>query len=78
MQLLGRRYDTAEPVRLEIDKGRVVRMPCPADAASARWPWIAPGLIDIQVNGYGGQEFSSPGLTPEKVCDIVRALGSSA
>ena len=78
MQLLGRRYDTAEPVRLEIDKSRIVRaVPCPADASTAGWPWIAPGLIDIQLNGYGGQEFSSPGLTPEKVCGIVAALGSS-
>jgi N-acetylglucosamine-6-phosphate deacetylase len=40
--------------------------------AHDRLPWIAPGLIDIQINGYGGQEFSSLELTPEKVADIVR------
>lgn len=34
------------------------------------WPWVAPGLIDIQVNGFGGQEFSSLELTPQKVVEI--------
>jgi N-acetylglucosamine-6-phosphate deacetylase len=34
-------------------------------------PWIAPGFIDIQSNGYGGQEFSSPTLTVEHVADIT-------
>jgi N-acetylglucosamine-6-phosphate deacetylase len=33
---------------------------------------VAPGLVDIQVNGYGGQEFSSTELTAEKVAQIVR------
>ncbi len=74
MQLFGRRYDTAEPIRLEIDRGVISRVsPCPADDGPIdKWPWIAPGLVDIQVNGYGGQEFSSPHLTPEKAAAIVR------
>ena len=73
MRLFGRRYDTAEPVYLEIDGGRITRVtPASADEkAPDRRPWIAPGLWDIQINGYGGQEFSSPDLTPEKVRAIV-------
>ncbi len=35
-------------------------------------PWVAPGLVDVQINGYGGQEFSSLELTPERVAEIVR------
>ncbi len=49
---------------------QVRRVARPADAD--RLPWVAPGLVDIQVNGYGGQEFSSLALTPEKVAAIVR------
>jgi len=81
MQVWGRRYDTGQPVRLEIDGGRIARSdPAEAKAAGAaprpisRWPWLAPGLLDLQLNGYGGQEFSSAALTPEKVGAIVRAM----
>jgi len=74
MRLFGRRYDTAEPVSVEVSRGRISRVtPWTAEQAPPeRRPWIAPGLVDIQVNGYGGQEFSSPDLAPEKVETIVR------
>jgi N-acetylglucosamine-6-phosphate deacetylase len=76
MQLLGRRYDTAEPARLEISQGKIAAVtPSAADTQAAEhWPWIAPGLIDLQVNGYGGPEFSSEGLTPEDVLQVARAM----
>ena len=74
MEICGRRFDTGEPVRLEIDGAKVVTStPCDSNDETALWPWIAPGLIDIQINGYGGQEFSSAELTVEKVRDIVLA-----
>ena len=75
MQLVGRRYDTAEPVLLEISRGAISRVspaPTGGDAVNT-WPWIAPGLLDIQINGYQGHEFSCPELTPERVARIVRA-----
>lgn len=34
-------------------------------------PFIAPGLIDIQVNGFAGMDFSDPELTPEKVAAVL-------
>jgi N-acetylglucosamine-6-phosphate deacetylase len=76
MQLLGRRYDTGEPVRLEITQDKLTAVtPCgPQSQQVEHWPWIAPGLIDIQVNGYGGPEFSSADLTPEKVLQVIRAM----
>ena len=40
-------------------------------------PWIAPGLVDLQINGGGGQEFSSIDLTPDKVASIARAQYAS-
>ena len=35
---------------------------------------LAPGLVDVQVNGYGGQEFNDPELTAEKVLQICLAM----
>lgn len=76
MELLGRWYKNAAPVQIQVEGNRV---------ASAQWdpelpsgsaddlPWIAPGLIDMQLNGYRGQEFSSHELTVEKVAAIVEA-----
>ena len=75
MQFIARRYDTRELVQISLDDRHVARVkPSGQDAAAAakQVPWVAPGFVDIQSNGYGGQEFSSLVLTPEKVAAIVR------
>jgi N-acetylglucosamine-6-phosphate deacetylase len=40
------------------------------------WPVVVPGLIDLQVNGYGGVDFNSPGLSVADVGRVVEALWS--
>jgi len=74
MQFLARRYDTHELAVVEIHGERILRVRSAASqqATTSPVPWVAPGLVDIQVNGYGGQEFSSLELTPERVATIVR------
>ena len=64
----GRRYDTGEPVTVGIEGDRIasVEPATPADGIES-WPWIAPGLFDLQINGHGGTWFSDDSLTPEKV-----------
>lgn len=76
MPFLARRFDTAEPVRVQVDGGRIAHVgPLGAhEEPAGELPWLAPGLIDLQVNGYGGQEFSAPDLTVEKVSRIARAM----
>jgi len=76
MQLLGRRHDTAQPVRIEITQDKIAGVTpwIPESQPAEDWPWIAPGLIDVQVNGYGGREFSSGELTPEDVLQVARAM----
>ncbi|HEV3002926.1 MAG TPA: amidohydrolase family protein [Pirellulales bacterium] len=83
MQFVARRFDTLAPVRIEIAQGRIVLAAAagpdgvgltdsaPPDVARGL-PIVAPGFIDVQVNGYRGQEFSSPQLTPQRVAAIVR------
>lgn len=74
LNFVARRYDTGSPARFHIDEGRLVRVQRHVvdGPAADGLPWVAPGFVDIQINGYGGQEFSSPELTPEKVAAIVR------
>lgn len=74
MELCGRRADTGQPVRVTIESGRLARVDPAPPAEAADWPWIAPGLIDIQVNGYGGQEFASAELTVSRAAEVVRTF----
>jgi N-acetylglucosamine-6-phosphate deacetylase len=76
MKLVGRRFDTCDLVALEISGGVVVRVERQDEAAerTPAAPWVAPGMVDLQVNGYGGQEFADVQLTKEHVEKIVRAL----
>lgn len=68
----GRRYDTGQPVRVFPDNGRIGCIdPLPLSDETAAWPWIAPGLFDLQINGYGGIWFSSSALTAD---DVVQAV----
>ncbi len=46
MEIRAVRYDTAQPVRLEVAEGRVVAQE-PLRSEEQRLPWIAPGLVDL-------------------------------
>jgi N-acetylglucosamine-6-phosphate deacetylase len=73
--ILGRRYDSTEVCRIHIADGFIADI-VPVDGRTVgdaeSLPWVAPGLVDLQINGYGGQEFSSANLTAEHVAKIVR------
>ena len=72
MQLTARRYDNSDVVTIELEQGRIRRVSSGAVPVGQQHLWIAPGFVDLQVNGYDGQEFSSQSLTAEKVAAIVR------
>jgi len=63
--LVARRYDTLHPVAVEIAGGRINQISPASDQPDL--PLIAPGLVDLQINGYGGIEFNDRELTVEKV-----------
>lgn len=80
MQFVARRFDDGRQVRVEVRGARIERIvelepgidSLDESARPGQLPFVAPGFVDIQVNGYGGQEFSSLALTPEKVAAIIR------
>lgn len=78
MKLCGRRYDTHDWVEIEVVNGRIAAVrPVPGPGPQAAELWIAPALIDLQVNGYGGQEFSDPGLTIVAVAGVAQAMAAA-
>ena len=69
----ARHYDTADPIVVTFDDGLICDI-SPLESRSENLLVLAPGLVDVQVNGYGGQEFNDPELTAEKVRQICLAM----
>jgi N-acetylglucosamine-6-phosphate deacetylase len=68
----ARRYDTGEPVTIEIVEGHIERIvPAWPDTSADRWPLVAPAFFDLQINGHGGTWFSNDSLTAD---DVIGAL----
>ena len=69
----ARHYDTADPIVVTFADGVICDI-SPLEGRSENLLVLAPGLVDVQVNGYGGQEFNDPELTAEKVRQICLAM----
>lgn len=70
--LEGYWIESGQPIAIRLSGAtieRVESLAAPA-ARAAKLPWILPGLIDLQVNGYRGVEFSSATLTPAQVAQV--------
>ena len=65
MKITAKRYDTGQAVTLQISDSCIESIEPATQNGSL--PWIAPGFVDLQVNGYGGQEFNDLDLTLEQV-----------
>jgi len=67
--LVARRYDTFAPAALEIEGGRIAGITTAKDQPGL--PIVAPGFVDLQINGYGGIEFNDRELTVEKMRQVA-------
>lgn len=67
---------TGQPIEVEVADGRI-RSASPVDAQGVS-EWIAPGLIDIQVNGFSGVDYNSPATPLDEIArsiEVQRASG---
>ena len=76
MKLIARRYDTDEPITIEVAAGKIASISPAAETSGEALPIIAPGFVDLQVNGYDGVELTSPELTAEDVQRLVAGMHS--
>ncbi|GLV54015.1 N-acetylglucosamine-6-phosphate deacetylase [Dictyobacter sp. S3.2.2.5] len=67
----GRLVESGYPVRLEVTDRVIGRI---ESLHTAQDVWIAPGLLDIQVNGYMGHDVNARDVTPRDIIDLVHAL----
>ena len=75
--LCARHYATGQPVRVIWQNGRInsvltTNRPVPSDL------WLAPALVDLQVNGFGGVDFQQDNLPLEKLVTATRHLRAAA
>lgn len=72
--VLGRRYDTGEPCAVLIEQQRIADViPVWPAGPIGDWPYIAPGLFDLQINGHGGIWYCDPLLTHQQVLQTLQA-----
>lgn len=79
MKFQARRYDTGEAFEYEADVDYIVSVTARKDCGDNEQvanllPWIAPALVDLQVNGYAGIEFSSPAISIHGVRAVAEAM----
>ncbi|MEJ7799503.1 MAG: amidohydrolase family protein [Ilumatobacter sp.] len=61
------------PVAVSVAGSRISRVePIESEGAVT----LIPGLLDLQVNGYGGIDLNDGAVTPERLADLIRALRS--
>jgi N-acetylglucosamine-6-phosphate deacetylase len=75
MQMIkGIHYKTGKLIGLEVDNGIIKNIADLNEPSTLDLPFLAPGLTDLQVNGYGGIDFNSSTLTVEDVVKITKLL----
>ena len=75
MQLRGRRFDTGQSVAIQVSGDRITDV-SPVETQDSL-PWIAPGFVDLQVNGYVAQSFNDRQLTPQRVVKNAQHMAQS-
>ena len=69
MRVCARHYRTAQPLDIDCEYGKIVRIE-PA-TANDDLPWIAPAFCDVQINGCGCVSFNSDALTHAQIRGVV-------
>jgi N-acetylglucosamine-6-phosphate deacetylase len=75
MTCSGRNVFTGLPVEVRFN-GRITSVSIPADPPPAN-QWIGPGWIDIQVNGFAGVDYNTPGISPAQIALSLDAMFSA-
>lgn len=72
-EILAWHYATREPVCVRWKSGKVTAIE-PASKKPPQDLWIAPPLVDLQINGYAGVDFQQDGLAIEDLFRASRGL----
>jgi N-acetylglucosamine-6-phosphate deacetylase len=66
----GRDVGSGQGISVTVADGRIAAIE-PTDPELTTGPYLAEGLIDLQVNGFGGLDFNDGMLTPARVAALT-------
>ena len=70
--IIARHYATGQPLQVVLAEGRIAAIEHAASAPANLW--LAPALVDLQVNGYSGVDFQQDNLTATQLLSATRQL----
>lgn len=72
--IVGRDAISGQVLGLAVENGRIAAVRHIEGHSGEDLPWLAPGLVDLQVNGWGGHDFNREDIDEETVCAIAKGL----
>jgi N-acetylglucosamine-6-phosphate deacetylase len=72
----GRTIFSGEPIEVEFD-GTITHVDPVLGRDTGSLTWLAPGFIDLQVNGFAGVDYNSPAASIEDIGASIRMLFST-
>ena len=73
LTFVGRDPGTGRLLEVRTD-GAVIADVRHVESADARQPWLSPGFVDLQVNGFGGYDANATAASADEVVALARAL----
>lgn len=74
MHIAGRRYETGELISLNISGTSLKSISQQVNQSNVEQVWVAPGLVDLQINGCDGIDFADPSFELPQALAITRQL----
>ena len=72
--ITGVHYQTGQSIQIAVQNGLIKSITPSGTSNHAQLPYLAPGLVDLQVNGCNGVDFNDTSLTVENVTAITLQL----
>ena len=72
-RISGRDPANGAQTTVTIEHGRIASID---SAKSLEQAWLSPGLVDLQVNGFGGHDVNVPDLTADAIAALARAVAA--
>jgi N-acetylglucosamine-6-phosphate deacetylase len=72
----GRSVFTGKPLEITVTGERISRVD-EISGCNEDMPWVSPGFIDIQVNGFNGHDYSEANLNEEHITALAAELAKS-